>query len=414
MALICAGFGRFSVKTVAAQIWAFCACARRWNRPGITRSVFPAAAAPADVRDRGRAAGGGGYSWFAINGGRVDILAAVLAGFVALILLVQVRLIPLYRRAPFGPGYWAFSFPFAAVTYGLHWQAAGPVEADGNVLVTEDSSCTDSHVGAAPGELRPGSFWNRDGPGMSLNDIAVNPLPGGLRLSTRFEDDYTIATLIGELDVACTPVLREQLLAVLTPRARRLVVDLSGVSFCDASGLAVLVSTGRRATLLGGLLRLAAPSPPVAVALHVSGLLRQFDIFPTVAAATNPLRLASRVPGASGHAAPRGTADPSGPRGSRDSQGPRISRATVTSEKRSLPCSLTPAHGAMPIRRFTVPPEALARAQANHDHTGLASAARSLLAALTRYPIAYSAEVAATACDLRRLIGSTSSSPVLS
>jgi hypothetical protein len=34
-------------------------------------------------------------------------------------LLVQVRLIPLYRRAPFGPGYWAFSFPLAAAVTGL-------------------------------------------------------------------------------------------------------------------------------------------------------------------------------------------------------------------------------------------------------------------------------------------------------
>ena len=39
--------------------------------------------------------------------------------------LVQFRLIPLYRQAPFGPGFWAFAFPSAAtVTYGIHWLAA--------------------------------------------------------------------------------------------------------------------------------------------------------------------------------------------------------------------------------------------------------------------------------------------------
>jgi tellurite resistance protein len=66
-----------------------------------------------------------GNSWFAINGGRIDVLEAILAGYLVLELLVQVRLIPLYRRAPFGPGYWAFSFPLAAaVTYGIHWLAA--------------------------------------------------------------------------------------------------------------------------------------------------------------------------------------------------------------------------------------------------------------------------------------------------
>ena len=66
-----------------------------------------------------------GNSWFAINGGKVDTAAAILAGLSVLMLLVQVRLIPLYRRAPFSPGYWAFSFPFAAaVTFGVHWLAA--------------------------------------------------------------------------------------------------------------------------------------------------------------------------------------------------------------------------------------------------------------------------------------------------
>jgi tellurite resistance protein len=65
-----------------------------------------------------------GNSWFAINGGKVDTAAAILAGLSLLTFLVQVRLIPLYRRATFGPGFWAFSFPFAAaVTYGVHWLA---------------------------------------------------------------------------------------------------------------------------------------------------------------------------------------------------------------------------------------------------------------------------------------------------
>src|SRR3984957_17608683 len=61
-------------------------------------------------------------SWFAINGGRVDTTAAVISGFAVLMVLAQLRLIPLYRTAPFGPAHWAFSFPAAAaVTCGLHW-----------------------------------------------------------------------------------------------------------------------------------------------------------------------------------------------------------------------------------------------------------------------------------------------------
>lgn len=257
-------------------------------------------------------------------------------------------------------------------------------------------------------------LWNRDGPGMSLNDIVANPPARRLGLSTRLEDSYTIATLVGELDVACTPELREQLLAVLTPRTSRLVLDLSGISFCDASGLAVLVSTGRRAALLGGLLRVVAPSSPVDVALRESGLLRLFDIFPTVAAATKAVRVGRRVPGASAHSAHRGTATPIWPAWqskfttAMDIPGERDLREAVA----ALLAHADSWRDADPNRKFTVPLEALARAQANHDHIGLATAARALLAALTRYPIAYSPEVAATACDLRRLVGTTSRPPV--
>jgi tellurite resistance protein len=66
-----------------------------------------------------------GNSWFAINGGKVDTAEDILAGLSVVMLLIQLRLIPLYRRAEFGPGFWAFLFPSAAaVTYGVHWLAA--------------------------------------------------------------------------------------------------------------------------------------------------------------------------------------------------------------------------------------------------------------------------------------------------
>jgi anti-anti-sigma factor len=117
---------------------------------------------------------------------------------------------------------------------------------------------------------------------------SITSSPGGLEFSARAEDDYVIASISGVLDVACAPVLREQLRGLLSPRASRLIIDLSNVSFCDASGLAVLVGTGRRARLLGGVLRLAAPAPAVASALRSSGLLPQFEVFPTVLAAAAP------------------------------------------------------------------------------------------------------------------------------
>jgi hypothetical protein len=57
------------------------------------------------------------------------------------------------------------------------------------------------------------------------------------------------------------------------------------VSHCDA-GLAVPIGTGRRASLLGGFLRLAAVSPQVDRGLHITGLRPHLGVFPTVQAAT--------------------------------------------------------------------------------------------------------------------------------
>ncbi|WP_405883537.1 TDT family transporter [Streptomyces sp. NBC_01136] len=63
-----------------------------------------------------------GNAWFAINGGRPDLGAELLAGYAVLMVLVQICMASTYRRAPFGPGYWAFAFSYAAAfTDGVHW-----------------------------------------------------------------------------------------------------------------------------------------------------------------------------------------------------------------------------------------------------------------------------------------------------
>ena len=122
-------------------------------------------------------------------------------------------------------------------------------------------------------------------------------LPGPT-LSVRSKGGYTVVTISGELDIASAPVLREQLLGLLRPGASRIVIDLSGVIFCDASGLAVLVGASRRAGLLDGVLRLAAPTPLTATVLRLTGLDSRFEIFATVPEAVGaPAHLGRRHAG---------------------------------------------------------------------------------------------------------------------
>jgi anti-sigma B factor antagonist len=113
-------------------------------------------------------------------------------------------------------------------------------------------------------------------------------LPGLLPdtdVSCRAERGNFVVSLRGALDAAVAPALREYLLGVVHECAGRLIIDLAAVSLADVNGLTVLVGTGRRASLLGGSLRLAGPTADVAATLSVTGLDRQFRVFPTVEAA---------------------------------------------------------------------------------------------------------------------------------
>jgi anti-anti-sigma factor len=108
----------------------------------------------------------------------------------------------------------------------------------------------------------------------------------GLILTSRTQHrGYVVAALSGELDLASAPALRQQLASLLRPAASRLIIDLSAVRSADASGLAVLVGSGRRARLLGGFLRLAAPSMAVAGVLSGTGIDEHLDIFVSLKAA---------------------------------------------------------------------------------------------------------------------------------
>lgn len=226
----------------------------------------------------------------------------------------------------------------------------------------------------------------------------------GLFVTSRTErDGCAIAVLQGELDIASAPALREELLGMLRPGASRLIVDLSAVSYADASGVAVLVGSGRRAGLLGGWLRLASPAPAVARVLSVAGLNRHLATFPTVQAAITGQRPDSgTVHARTGIAGRVARTRPV------HAAAVRAQHAADSGELRTAVTALL-AHAdawrdADPRRRVAPALHALALAHAGTSNASLTQAAHSLLSILGREPLTPSPEVAATASHLRRLL----------
>jgi anti-anti-sigma factor len=245
------------------------------------------------------------------------------------------------------------------------------------------------------------------------NDRSVLMYPAangvlGLSLSSRTERGYIIAALGGELDIAAAPMLREKLLVMLGPAARRLIIDLSAISYADASGLAVLVATGRRARLLGGFLRLASPSPAAAEVLSITGLNQHLAIFPTVhAAITGPPRNPSRHDGRADAITGMGTSSATNAKHAHAHAGGAYRAADHGELRMAVAAVLTHADAwrdADPRRQFASALHALARANVGTSQATLTQAARSLLFVLTRHPLTHSPAVAATASRLRLLL----------
>jgi anti-sigma B factor antagonist len=226
----------------------------------------------------------------------------------------------------------------------------------------------------------------------------------GLGFAAQTAGGLSIAELTGELDIASAPALRDQLLSLLRPGSNRLVIDLSRVSFCDASGLAVLVNTARRARLLGGFLRLAAVSPQVGRVLNITGLHQHLANFPTVqAAATRAQTAQDRKSGA----VARMRAARAQPMPANGRMGPTPIPADAGELREAVAALLACAdawHDADPKRRFTSVLRAMDRARHGTDDTAVNTAARSLLSALARHPLTPSPAVAATATRLRLVL----------
>lgn len=122
-------------------------------------------------------------------------------------------------------------------------------------------------------------------PPWSHDEKIAGSSTAGLDVSWQTDRGYVVAALRGPLDAVSAPALRERLLRLVHESAGRLIIDLSAVTYADVNGLAVLVGTGRRASLLGGLLRLAAPAAEASGMLSTTGLDRQLRVYHSVEAA---------------------------------------------------------------------------------------------------------------------------------
>jgi anti-sigma B factor antagonist len=94
-----------------------------------------------------------------------------------------------------------------------------------------------------------------------------------LELSCRTDaDGNQVVSVTGELDIATTEQAYAYISEVIDSWPTPVSVDLSGLTFCDASGLGVLAKIARHARQAGRQLKLTSVRPPQLKIMRLTGL----------------------------------------------------------------------------------------------------------------------------------------------
>ena len=100
------------------------------------------------------------------------------------------------------------------------------------------------------------------------------------------EPGITVVEISGQLDLSNNLLAIESLIAKLMEEGvRKLVVDLTGITYIDSAGIGVLISFSRQMDGAGGRMRIAGAQGSVAKVLDTVHIERIVQIYPDVASA---------------------------------------------------------------------------------------------------------------------------------
>ncbi len=100
---------------------------------------------------------------------------------------------------------------------------------------------------------------------------------------------YRILVLVGEIDLSVGEGLLARIVGLLRSGDVPLLIDMTGVRFCDSTGLNVAVDAKRHADACGCPLVLFGLSERVERLFRVTGLDRLITTYPTVAEAADAI-----------------------------------------------------------------------------------------------------------------------------
>jgi anti-sigma B factor antagonist len=98
------------------------------------------------------------------------------------------------------------------------------------------------------------------------------------RIEERLDGAMPVISVIGEIDVATAPQLRESLHGVIAAGRSTVALDLLAVTFIDSTALGVLVGGLKRCRELGGELHVVVADARIRKIFEITGLDKVFPL----------------------------------------------------------------------------------------------------------------------------------------
>ncbi|WP_055480240.1 STAS domain-containing protein [Sphaerimonospora mesophila] len=114
--------------------------------------------------------------------------------------------------------------------------------------------------------------------------VELTPAPSG------GDDRILVVALTGALDYSNADRLRENVGDTLAPEHRELVLDLSGLEFCDSTGLRTLLDIRELLGERGGAVSLVNLNARLTKMFRITGLIKAFSVTTDLAEALGAAR----------------------------------------------------------------------------------------------------------------------------
>ncbi len=101
-----------------------------------------------------------------------------------------------------------------------------------------------------------------------------------LEVSTRQAQDVVIVSIVGDVDLYSSPEVRNVIISLVDQKTKKILIDLSRVSYMDSSGVATLVEGLQLTGKYKGKFALFGLEASVKEVFELSRLDKVFEIYP--------------------------------------------------------------------------------------------------------------------------------------